>query len=185
MITVTKSIIYATYLLVLGYLVFIGGDDSRRLHFLAFDYHIQYLPFTQKVEFIKSGGIWQDKNFFFFLKEFFGNLILFAPFSILLMLGEGYMNKRKIVLMAFCASLSIEIIQLLTGLGHTDLDDLILNTLGAYVGIWVAQWIQRRKFWPSAKLLLSLPENLGWKQLKHQFKKLQRQTEKNTENQVA
>jgi glycopeptide antibiotics resistance protein len=46
-------------------------------------------------------------------------------------------NGFKILIAGFLISLGYETMQLLTGLGVFDVDDLILNTAGAFVGIYI------------------------------------------------
>lgn len=63
------------------------------------------------------------------------NIGLFLPLGILLpLLHPKFQKGRYVVLSGFGLSLSIELIQLLTGLGFCDVDDLFCNTLGAFFG---------------------------------------------------
>jgi glycopeptide antibiotics resistance protein len=153
---ITKSIAYAFYLLMLIYLVFIGGDDHRRLHLFNLDNFtmFSYLPFKGKIAGFVSGRIWAYHPFFGFLQDFIGNIILFIPLPLILILGEGMSDRKRIVSTAFVISLSIEITQLITGLGHSDVDDLILNTGGAYLGIRLSNWIMSRPFWKPVEYYL-------------------------------
>lgn len=62
------------------------------------------------------------------------NVILFVPLGLFISLLYDTLNKaKKIVIIGFLLSLSVEIIQMF-GLGVTSINDLIANTFGAYVG---------------------------------------------------
>jgi glycopeptide antibiotics resistance protein len=64
-----------------------------------------------------------------------GNFIGFVPFGILLPLFlRWFRHGIKILLAGFLLSLGYETMQLYTGLGVWDVDDLILNTAGALAG---------------------------------------------------
>ena len=71
-------------------------------------------------------------NWRYFSYLFFGNLIWFFPVGILTKLRGGRLWQA--VLAGFLLSLSIETAQFVLGSGISELDDLILNTLGALLG---------------------------------------------------
>jgi len=77
----------------------------------------------------------QDKEA---LRGMLMNLLLFAPFGLFLSEGMGSIpvkRQRKILLFsAFGLSLLIELSQLLLHLGSFETDDLLFNTLGAFLG---------------------------------------------------
>ena len=65
----------------------------------------------------------------------FGNVLGFLPYGFILPVITGKMrNGFFIILSGFFISLTIEVIQLLTKVGCFDVDDMILNTLGAALG---------------------------------------------------
>ena len=62
------------------------------------------------------------------------NVVMFMPLGFLLpLIWESFRNAKKVVLMGFLMSLAIEICQLFN-IRTTDIDDLLMNTLGALVG---------------------------------------------------
>jgi glycopeptide antibiotics resistance protein len=64
-----------------------------------------------------------------------GNVLLFFPFGILLPLLFRRVNGfQKILLISFIVSMTLELIQLFAMLGNFDIDDIILNMLGASLG---------------------------------------------------
>lgn len=70
-----------------------------------------------------------------------GNIILFVPFGILLPLA--FRVERLTIVYGFAASVLVEIIQLAFAMGAADIDDVILNTLGAVIGYVAYRIINR------------------------------------------
>ncbi len=68
------------------------------------------------------------------------NVLLFVPFGMLVPLTSRFFKKWwNLILMAFITSLLIEMMQLVTGRGYFEMDDLILNTFGAVLG-YIVFW---------------------------------------------
>ena len=67
-----------------------------------------------------------------------GNLIVFVPLGFLLPLISGEFRRFSDVLLnVFTFSLGIEVFQLFSAFGAFDVDDILLNCLGASVGYWI------------------------------------------------
>ena len=96
---------------------FSNGLFSGRVEWNAFAYYLRL---------VRSG------NWRYFSYLFFGNLIWFFPVGILTKLRGGRLWQA--VLVGFLLSLGIETAQFVLGSGISELDDLILNTLGALMG---------------------------------------------------
>jgi Glycopeptide antibiotics resistance protein len=79
----------------------------------------------------------------FWIKNIVGNLLLLFPLEVLLpLLWEKFRNFTRVIIFALSLTLSIEILQLLSGyignIGRAfDIDDIILNTAGALIGFIV------------------------------------------------
>ena len=74
-----------------------------------------------------------------------GNVVMFIPLGFLL--PKTFRPMRIYPLMVLCVAAGIvfiEILQLITGLGSCDVDDLILNVIGANMG-YLIYLIWRRK----------------------------------------
>ncbi len=77
------------------------------------------------------------------IENVLGNVILFIPFGILFPII--FEKKQKEVLCtAIVFSLLIEIIQFILALGSTDIDDLIFNAAGAYIGHTISDKTKRQ-----------------------------------------
>ena len=104
-------------------------------------------------------GIWGLKNSYGELTtEVIENLILFIPFTILMLCGFGekivgksmkiFVTVWKTVKIVFLFSLLIEFLQLFLRLGTFQLSDLFYNTLGGLIGgliYWCAYKLTHRK----------------------------------------
>ena len=69
----------------------------------------------------------------YFLINFLGNIATFLPIGFFPMLLFSRMTVKKAGLIGFCVSLFIEVCQIFIQRG-CDVDDLLLNTLGALLG---------------------------------------------------
>ena len=91
-----------------------GYNESVRLH-------LKLLP---------NAGVWAGNLL---------NLILYVPYG-----ATSWQWKRegkKIVAIGFALSMFCEVMQYLTGRGMADVNDVLFNTLGAAVGVWLARRI--------------------------------------------
>ena len=64
-----------------------------------------------------------------------GNIVAFVPLGAFLPVLRRPVGIWVNLLVVVCASVGVEIIQGVFGLGDSDIDDVILNTLGGLVGI--------------------------------------------------
>ena len=82
-------------------------------------------------------GSWEEPIAFAFesLIGIMQNLILFIPFGFLLCGATDQPRTSRILLLGFLLSLSIELCQLFFRLGWFEVDDILHNVLGTYLGI--------------------------------------------------
>lgn len=82
-------------------------------------------------------GSWEEPIAFAFasLIGIMQNLILFIPFGFLLCGATDQPRTSRILLLGFLLSLSIELCQLVFRLGWFEVDDILHNVLGTYLGI--------------------------------------------------
>lgn len=86
---------------------------------------IIWIPFVSLIRYFKY-------SFSFFIYIFVGNLIWFVPMGLLLPLLTGC--GIWVILYGFLLSLCIEVGQFIFGTGVTEVEDLILNTMGTALG---------------------------------------------------
>ena len=75
-----------------------------------------------------NAGVWAGN---------FLNLILYIPFGWTSLKRKP--NRKMIVVAAFLLSVCCEVLQHFTGRGLADVNDVLFNTLGTAVGIWLAE----------------------------------------------
>jgi glycopeptide antibiotics resistance protein len=85
------------------------------------------------------------------LENILGNIILFVPLGIFLpLLSARFYSLKKVLITAFFCSLSIEVIQYISVFWRSyrsvDIDDIILNTLGAFLGFIIYDKLLSKAF---------------------------------------
>lgn len=124
---IIKGILTATWLAVLFRITvfrpgcFSHGLFSGRLEWDAFAYYAE----------LAERGSWR-----YFTYLFVGNLLWFLPAGVLVRLRGGRLPQAALA--GFLLSLCVETGQFVLGSGVSELDDLILNTLGAVLGCALA-----------------------------------------------
>lgn len=97
--------------------------------------HLNLTLFLEYIPILREG------NWFRFLCLFVGNILWFIPFGAYLKYVRKETKLRVIVLYGFLFSLTIETLQYMFGVGYSELDDLLLNSFGAWIGsAAVAGW---------------------------------------------
>lgn len=115
------------YLLVLFKIVlFKSGTDSDAFR------NVQYVPFVFIGELIRN-----ESSIDVLMKNVMGNCAIFVPIGILIPTFFRTFDFKKTVISGLVCSLVFEVVQYLTGFGVTDVDDLLLNTLGTVIGAGV------------------------------------------------
>ncbi len=92
------------------------------------------VPFATIIEYIID-IISNDINTGIVIINFATNLLLFAPmgFFIPILFQNRIKNIKQFVIMMIILTLVVEILQFITYRGSTDIDDIILNTIGAVI----------------------------------------------------
>lgn len=117
--------LFAAYLLLLLWAILFkgmapgGGTPMRRSVNLIPFYADPYAAYLRKIAY----------------RDWIVNVIAFVPFGIL---ADCLSRRRSLwrpTLAGFCLSLFLETTQYITGLGASDVTDLITNTTGAFAGI--------------------------------------------------
>lgn len=122
------------YTLFLLYLMFLGMG-----RFQYEDNLIRVEPVFSTVKFIQSSIDWR-----YIIMIVFGNIIMFIPFGF-----SGWVFPRlkdlKTLIFAFISTIVIvEALQYFTRMGIFEVDDIILNTFGVYLGWLMRRFIERK-----------------------------------------
>ena len=127
-IAVVLFLIYFTYLL---YRLFFFAY-SQYFRFSGEGLRFNFIPFKTITAYL--GGVGDDNVDVWFF-NLFGNILAFMPMGFLLpLIFRKVKSAGALVINVFIISSVLEIIQLVTKLGTADIDDVILNTLGGFLG---------------------------------------------------
>ncbi len=124
-------ILFIVYVLLLIYFLFFS-EAYGRVAQAEREYRYNLTPFVE----IRRFWVYRDQvGLFAFFTNVCGNVIGFIPLGFILpIICRSWRNGFLIILAGFGLSLCVETIQLVTKVGCFDVDDMILNTLGAAVG---------------------------------------------------
>lgn len=118
---------FVSYCIILIALLFFKSSSVQRVNLTPFRFISYYLTHINVMTLING----------------LGNIILFIPFTIYLCLFFSKKNIWIHLLWACLFSIGAECLQYILKIGVTDIDDVILNTLGGLLGI-VAFWLLRK-----------------------------------------
>ncbi len=140
------KLLFLGYLCLLFYIVFFTPNRVEGDYTFV---HPVLVPLVDMAEkFVK--GPWKKSPEGFwsgFYGNFFGNILIFIPFGFFLKIFIPKAGNKKIILFGALASAAIEIIQLLCSIGVCDINDVILNSTGTWVGIVLYVQLIRRRKW--------------------------------------
>lgn len=128
------QLLFVAYLAALLQITVIrGGIDWQASHSWE---TVQWVPLIGTLSMLRY-GLWD------FIYPVAGNIIWFLPFGFMLsFLFANRFTWKKTVPMAFFLSLAIEAGQWFFGTGISDIDDVILNVTGAWIGFFCAEKIK-------------------------------------------
>ena len=127
------NLVFLIYLIfVLRLAVFRDGFDITRIFEIG-KYNLNL--------FIDYKNVWQNGGFKTFFRLFFGNLGWFLPFGMYLKYKFTNLTNLQICKFGSLFSLCIEISQFVFKIGVFELDDLILNIIGVFLGIKFCEFL--------------------------------------------
>lgn len=137
---IAKILLFIGYLAALSYLLFFaesigrGASDSYRYNFVPLAEIRRYLTYSHSIGWF---GVFINLP---------GNVLAFLPFGYFLAsLSEHRLKGFSVVLFSMEFSIFVELLQLVTRLGSCDVDDVILNTLGGWIGYLIYWFIHRTR----------------------------------------
>jgi glycopeptide antibiotics resistance protein len=123
--TVVVWAVFVLYLVcLLKLLLFSRTPDSAR--------SLNLIPFASISDYLFSDSAEVKR---FAIGNVIGNVVAFVPLGAFLPLMRRKTGLWTNLLIVVCASVTVEIVQGVFGVGASDIDDVILNTLGGLVGI--------------------------------------------------
>ena len=119
------------YTIFLLYLMFLGfGREQHEANI------VRLLPFVSTILFVQNTTSWES-----IIINLFGNIIMFIPFGFLGWLNAKYFSFKKLIVDFLSALIIVEALQYFTRLGVFDIDDLVLNSLGVWIGFQMRKFI--------------------------------------------
>lgn len=113
---------------------------------------VNFIPIVNSVKDLMVGV--NEMGFFmvkFWIINILGNIILLSPLAFIVpVISKRFRSLKSVVLLCFCTSCFIEFLQFLSlfigNLRSVDIDDIILNTLGAFIGFGAFKVLSRFSF---------------------------------------
>ncbi|MDO5418127.1 MAG: VanZ family protein [Lachnospiraceae bacterium] len=137
-------VMFLAYLALLVYFLFFaeafGRTDNSRV-----DYAYNLTPLKE----IQRFWTYREKlGIQAFLLNIVGNVAAFVPCGFFLPIVSRRSKKwYNTFLISFSFSLCVELTQLVSRVGSFDVDDLLLNTIGAVLGYLLYRMVQRARIW--------------------------------------
>lgn len=129
---ITMSVLIFLYSVCLLILLFIRPSNQNYSNF-------NLIPF-KTILFYLDGGM----SFFISFYNLSANVLLFVPYGISIMFfRKGKITKIKKNGIPILSIAFIEILQFITKRGTMDVDDVLLNFLGIYIGYWIFPLIHK------------------------------------------
>lgn len=131
-------IIFLGYMLILFYLVFAAPEYGRQISRKSYN----LVPLKTIRNYLKYRSIVGNQVFY---TNIWGNIVVFMPFGGL----WTFLHEKRFIrslchtfLMALGVTVFIELAQYAFSVGSLDIDDVLLNVIGALIG-WSIYWIYR------------------------------------------
>lgn len=128
------QLIILPYTLFLLYLMFFGMGRYQ-----YDDNIVRMQPIISTIWFIEGTISW-----FEIVKIVLGNVVMFIPFGFLGWFFLHLQDLKKLFIAFVSAIVIVEALQYFSRLGVFDVDDIILNTFGVYLGFSMKNFIEKR-----------------------------------------
>ncbi|MPS65949.1 MAG: teicoplanin resistance protein VanZ [Chryseobacterium sp.] len=128
------KIIIVPYVLFLLYLMFFGmGRTQMEDNLLTIE------PIFSTINFIKGCISWKD-----IIIIVVGNVVMFIPFGFLGWIFPKLIELKSLLFTFVSAITIVEAIQYFTRMGIFEVDDIILNTFGVFLGFLIRNLVEKK-----------------------------------------
>lgn len=126
--------IIVPYTLFLLYLMFLGMGRFQ------YDENIVRIkPILSTIQFIEGTILWED-----IIRIVLGNVVMFIPFGFLGWIFPQLKELKSLLFSFISAIVIVEALQYFTRLGICEIDDVILNTFGVYLGFLMCRFLENK-----------------------------------------
>ncbi|WP_317168642.1 VanZ family protein [Chryseobacterium schmidteae] len=122
------------YTIFLLYLMFFGMGRMQ-----YDDNIVRIKPIVSTIWFIQETINWLD-----IIRIVLGNVVMFVPFGFLGWVFPQLKNLKSLIITFVSTIVIIEALQYFSRLGVFDVDDVILNTFGVFLGFLIRNFLERR-----------------------------------------
>ncbi len=135
-VTAIVLIVFVGYCLVMLNLLFFRARHALDM------YHYNLIPFATIEQLVIHRDHYSTETW---VKNLFGNIILFIPLGIFIpLLNQKFMRVAKFVILVVVLIFVVECAQMLTYVGRFDVDDIMLNTMGGWIGLVITRRLCRQ-----------------------------------------
>ncbi len=127
------KILIVPYTLFLLYLLFLGMG-----RFQYEDHLITVEPVFSTIKFIQGAMSWRD-----IVVIVVGNIVMFTPFGFLGWVFPKLTDLKTLIFNFIPAITIVEALQYFTRMGIFEVDDILLNTFGVYLGFLICRFIEK------------------------------------------
>ncbi|MGM1045108.1 MAG: VanZ family protein [Bacillota bacterium] len=136
----TKILICAVLLTVIYVMIMSKLLFFRGRYYADYSYNLQ--PFETIGHLLFDRDLYSLDNW---IKNLFGNIVLFIPLGFILpMFHRNLIRILPFLISVIVLLFIVEFIQLVTLVGSFDVDDIILNTFGAFIGFLLTKTIYNK-----------------------------------------
>jgi glycopeptide antibiotics resistance protein len=128
------KIVIVPYTLFLLYLMFLGMG-----RFQYDDNLLTVKPVISTINFIQGAVSWKD-----IVTIVLGNIVMFIPFGFLGWVFPNLKDLKSLLFTFISVIFIVEALQYFTRMGIFEIDDIILNTFGVYLGFLFCRFIERK-----------------------------------------
>ncbi|AZA52002.1 VanZ family protein [Chryseobacterium sp. G0201] len=126
--------IIVPYTLFLLYLMFLGMGRFQ------YDENIVRIkPILSTIQFIEGTILWED-----IIRIVLGNVVMFIPFGFLGWIFPKLKDLKSLLFSFISAIVIVEALQYFTRWGICEIDDVILNTFGVYLGFLMCRFLENK-----------------------------------------
>lgn len=138
--SVLALVLFACYLLLVFYIVFFARRRAG-LKYLPDKYLLNLIPVEKNFNSFLNLQPQNLKESWNFYSNLLGNILLFFPLPFFLFSIFNIKTFRMVATAALLSSIAIELLQFLFKIGVADIDDILLNFIGAATGFWTIRLI--------------------------------------------